>query len=82
MFGLFNTHFSHPIPTKENMVWRASDATLRDAFAIAALQGELAAQDGRSEGKGTGLVSTDKARQFVAENCYRMADAMLKARQQ
>lgn len=49
--------------------------TLRDRFAMAALQGDLAA----TRGEGVGLSATENQRKFAAW-CYEMADAMLLAR--
>ena len=53
--------------------------TLRDYFAARAMQGELAAQDVRNDGKGTGVLTPDTMLPF-ATRCYAMADAMLEAR--
>lgn len=56
--------------------------SLRDWFAGQALAGELASQDGRSDaysGKGTGIVTRDCMHEFSVR-CYRIADAMLRAR--
>lgn len=58
---------------------RAQDAvTLRDEFALAALQGMLADHKYR-RGENETL---DEFRRDAAENAYAYADAMLKARQQ
>lgn len=54
--------------------------TLRDYFAAKAMVGELAAQDARHDGKGTGVVTSDGMLEF-AGRCYALADAMLEARQ-
>lgn len=53
--------------------------SLRDYFAAKAMQGELAAQDARHEGKGTGIYMPEGYADFAA-SCYRLADAMLQAR--
>ncbi len=52
---------------------------LRDAYAMAILQGELAAQDARNDGKGTEVLTPDTMDAFAAR-CFAMADVMLKAR--
>jgi len=51
----------------------ASDATLRDKFAMAAMQGILS---------NPAMIdtATDQTIEWVAKNAYQMADAMLKAR--
>jgi len=49
---------------------------LRQRFAIAALQGELASQDARNDGKGTGVVTSDYAQDF-AKRVWDIADAMV-----
>ncbi|QLQ99390.1 hypothetical protein [Providencia sp. PROV087] len=52
--------------------------TLRDQFAMSAMQGDFAAQDAEM-----GYYTNDTSDEFLvkrAEFCYRMADAMLKAR--
>jgi hypothetical protein len=54
------------------------ELTPRDRFAIAALQGELAAQDSES----IGVVGTDEASlKDLAYRCYATADAMLEVRE-
>ncbi|MEX9297353.1 hypothetical protein AB7Z57_22690 [Providencia alcalifaciens] len=56
----------------------ASDATLRDYFAAKCMQGDFAAQDAEM-----GYYTNETSDEFLvkrAEFCYRMADAMLKAR--
>jgi hypothetical protein len=53
--------------------------TLRDYFAAKAMEGDLAAQDARSDGKGTGVVEGDCL--GFARRCYKIADAMLEARE-
>lgn len=49
--------------------------SLRDYFAAKAMQGELAAQAGHMQ------ISTDSDVNWLAENSYRIADAMLRARE-
>lgn len=51
--------------------------SLRDYFAAKAMQGELAAQDVRNDGKGTGVLTSKDMSDF-AIRCYAIADAMLK----
>ena len=57
----------------------ASDATIRDYFAAKAMQGDLASQD-----ENTGYYENSTPDEFLtarAEFYYRMADAMLRARE-
>lgn len=54
--------------------------SLRDYFAAKAMQGELAAQDARNDGKGTGVLTPDSMSEFAAR-CYATADAMLAERE-
>ena len=57
-------------------------ATLRDYFAAKALQGELAAMvDPSGSQCGIALDTPDEALARIAEHFYRIADAMLKARE-
>lgn len=49
--------------------------TIRDYFAAAALQGEMAAQSERD-----GWVNSPDSIRAATEKCYRIADAMVKAR--
>ncbi|EMY0637125.1 hypothetical protein AB6F55_07895 [Providencia hangzhouensis] len=61
---------------KQNLPWQLEE--LRDKFAMAAMQGDFAAQDEES-----GYYPNDTPDEFLikrAEFYYRMADAMLKAR--
>ncbi|EJD6371464.1 hypothetical protein AAIC24_001830 [Providencia rettgeri] len=61
---------------KQNLPWQLEE--LRDKFAMAAMQGDFAAQDEES-----GYYQNDTPDEFLikrAEFYYRMADAMLKAR--
>lgn len=51
-------------------------ATLRDYFAAKAMQGELASQPDYED-----IYVTAKGVKNLAEWCYKMADAMLKARE-
>lgn len=53
--------------------------SLRDWFAGMALQGELAAQDVRNDGRGTGVLNAAELDSH-AKWCYLIADAMLRAR--
>ena len=53
---------------------------LRDYFAAKAMEGDLASQDIRASGKGTGVVEEENFLAF-ATRCYKIADAMLKARE-
>jgi hypothetical protein len=53
-------------------------ATLRDQFAMAALQGTLASADQDTR---RFLQKQESASATIAKACYLMADAMLKARQ-
>lgn len=55
----------------------AATQELRDAFAMAALQGECAAQDGRN----FGIAVNDMDYLNAAMRAYKYADAMLKARE-
>jgi hypothetical protein len=64
-----------PVPAD----WDGKGMTLRDYFAAKAMQGELAAQDERNHGKGTGILTPDSMNEF-AKRCYEIADAMLAAR--
>jgi len=50
--------------------------TIRDYFAAAALSGELASQSEQG-----GWINSNDCIRCVAEKCYRIADAMLKARE-
>ena len=50
-------------------------AAKRDEFAGQALAGELASQDGRSDG--TGEYVTDRCFSMVSVKCYRLADAII-----
>lgn len=53
---------------------------LRDYFAAKAMEGDFAAQDERSNGKGTGVIIPSNF-YACALRYYGMADAMLKARE-
>ena len=56
-------------------------ATLRDQFAMAAMQGDWAAQDASNDGSGLFLPSAkDESLRSWAVLYYRMADAMLEVR--
>ena len=55
------------------------DNELRNRFAGMALCGELAAQDARHEGKGTGVVTPDTMEDF-ARRVWKIADAMMLTR--
>lgn len=52
---------------------------LREQFAMVALQGELASQDARADGKGTGVVTIDSLDGF-ASRVWKIADAMMRSR--
>lgn len=56
-----------------------TDEELRIKMAAASLQGELAAQDARHEGKGTGVVTESSLDEF-AKRVWRLADAMVRNR--
>ncbi|ENZ0347018.1 hypothetical protein ACGAPV_000733 [Morganella morganii] len=59
--------------------WSNTASSLRDKFAIAAMQGDLASQDENS-----GYYENSTPDEFLttrAEFYYRMADAMLRARE-
>lgn len=60
-----------------NAFYDAGGMSLRDAFAIAALQGWAA---GRNNGDEFNVVS-QSGPDFVATSCYAYADAMIKARE-
>ncbi|WP_272568105.1 hypothetical protein [Providencia sp. PROV255] len=66
----------HEMPQRGNPV--PSTGNLRDQFAMAAMQGDWAAQDERSGyfDENSGEATFSKS----AEMYYRMADAMMKAR--
>ena len=53
--------------------------TMRNQFAQAALIGELACQDVRNDGKGTGIVSSYVMGDF-AERIWEIADAVMQKR--
>jgi hypothetical protein len=56
---------------------------LRDYFAAKAMQGELAALcDPENEIYGLSLDASDDQLARLTKHCYRIADAMLKAREQ
>ncbi|WP_311746848.1 hypothetical protein [Proteus penneri] len=62
---------------KQKLPWKMEE--LRDKFAMAAMQGDFAAQDAVE----MGYYTNDTPDEFLvkrAEFYYRMADAMLKAR--
>ncbi|MDR2241832.1 MAG: hypothetical protein LBE28_03595 [Providencia alcalifaciens] len=66
-----------PIPATE-LHSTNTGMTLRDYFAAKCMQGDFAAQDAEM-----GYYTNDTSDEFLvkrAEFCYRMADAMLKAR--
>ncbi len=59
-----------------------SKLSRKDWFAGLAMQGMLASQDARNDGKGTGIVNMkDKINMLeFAEQCYDIADAMEQVR--
>lgn len=66
-----------PVPATE-LHGTDTGMTLRDYFAAKCMQGDFAAQDAEM-----GYYTNDTSDEFLvkrAEFCYRMADAMLKAR--
>lgn len=71
----------HTIQTG-NMQWMQSGMTMRDYFAAKAMQGELAAMvDPSCSQCGIALDTPDEALARIAKHFYRIADAMLKARE-
>ena len=71
----------HTIQTG-NMQWMQSGMTMRDYFAAKAMQGELAAMvDPSGSQCGIDLDTPDEALARIAKHFYRIADAMLKARE-
>lgn len=75
-----------PIPLVHGQSWHGmgpcDGATLRDYFAAKAMQGELAAMvDPSGSQCGIALDTPDEALARIAKHFYRIADAMLKARE-
>ena len=75
-----------PVPLLPGQSWQGmgpcDGATLRDYFAAKAMQGELAAMvDPSGSQCGIALDTPDEALAQIAKHFYRIADAMLKARE-
>ena len=75
-----------PVPLLPGQSWQGmgpcDGATLRDYFAAKAMQGELAAMvDPSGSQCGIALDTPDESLARIAKHFYRIADAMLKARE-
>lgn len=69
---------AYPMPSgPEPRVNSSTGMSLRDYFAAKAMQGILANEDIRSDGRGTGIGTPGQN----ARNAYAQADAMLKERE-